>query len=81
MSKSFTSKTPKAQARELHFDIVNNLFELAKRISIVEKFQQETGLQQQSILRQNEMEILANRLSSMQWDVYNLPFIVINEEE
>ena len=45
MSKSFTSKSPKAQARELHFDIVNNLFELAKRITIVEKFQQEAGLQ------------------------------------
>jgi hypothetical protein len=29
----------------------------------------------------NEMEVLANRFSQLQWEVYNMPFIVINEDQ
>lgn len=34
----------KLQAKELHFNIVNNLFELAKKITVIEKFQHEMNL-------------------------------------
>jgi hypothetical protein len=38
MPKSLLGPSSKSQAKELHFNVINNLFELAKKITVVEKF-------------------------------------------
>jgi hypothetical protein len=82
MTKTIFGQSAKKQARDLHYDIVKNLFELARKVTVIEKFQSDSSvINANSIIKKSEPEILADRLANIQWDVYNMPFIVINEDQ
>ena len=64
MPSSLFGNSQKKLAKELHYDIVKNLIELAKEISIVEKFQ-EVKPAQLNNMRRNEMEQQASRFEQL----------------
>ena len=78
MPSSLFGPSQKKQAKEFHYDIVKNLIDLAREISIVEKFQ-DSQPSQFNQMRKNDIEMQASRFDKLQWEVYNKPFIVINE--
>lgn len=70
-------------AKILHRDIVNNLFELALSISIVDKYQQlstQATILSQNYIKRSDTEMQASRLQDLQWDVYKYPFMVFNDD-
>lgn len=73
------NSTQKKHARDFHYSIVKNLFDMAREISIVEKFQEPQPGQFQNMKR-NEIEQMAERFDKLKWEVYNIPLIVVSEE-
>lgn len=73
------NSTQKKHARDFHYSIVKNLFDMAREISIVEKFQEPQPGQFQNMKR-NEIEQMAERFDKLKWEVYNIPLLVVSEE-
>jgi hypothetical protein len=55
MPSTFLGRSSKKMARELHYDIVRHLIDLARKISIVEKFS-EVHTMNHSLIKKSDIE-------------------------